>query len=499
MDDTADIGAFSGATSEAELTPPAGTPVVASQAVDRSAAAPLCPRRTGRKLRPILLDAVAGAVAFTPVMVALQVPGTPWTRLSLAVAVGVLVLLVLLAWQGLYRGDIVRTLPSGLEAFTRTARSVPMVALALAATLAFSGMTDPKYVLAVAALAATPLIVTVPAMRGVAGTIRRRFASTSSQRVLIVGCGDAADRVAHRLERTGDLIVVGMADDDPPPGFSAIGGIADIEALCEELGVDRIVVASPSTSWKVVSETLLPLISRIHVSIVAPMSELMTWRSGLTDVSGLPVIPLVGPQRSVLAALAKRGLDAIGALLGILFFSPLLAVAAVAVKITSPGPVIFRQRRAGLNDEVFTILKFRTMRVDAEEFRTELLDHNEADGPRFKMANDPRITKVGAFLRKYSIDELPQLFNVLGGSMSLVGPRPFPLVESGAFHVGVAEARFEMKPGMTGLWQVSGRSDLSWEELCHLDAIYVRSWSFAWDLRILMQTPLVALRRQGAY
>ena len=139
------------------------------------------------------------------------------------------------------------------------------------------------------------------------------------------------------------------------------------------------------------------------------------------------------------------------------------------------------------------------MRVDAEEYRTEPLDHNEPDGPRFKMAKDPRVTKAGAFLRKYSIDELPQLFNVLGGSMSLVGPRPFPLVESGAFHVGAAEARFEMKPGMTGLWQVSGRSDLSWEELCHLDAIYVRSWSFAWDLRILLQTPLVALRRQGAY
>ena len=117
------------------------------------------------------------------------------------------------------------------------------------------------------------------------------------------------------------------------------------------------------------------------------------------------------------------------------------------------------------------------MRVDAEEFRTELLDHNEADGPRFKMADDPRLTKVGAFLRKYSIDELPQLFNVLGSSMSLVGPRPFPLVESGTFHVGVAEARFEMKPGMTGLWQVSGRSDLlvggAVPPRCHLRAVMV--------------------------
>jgi exopolysaccharide biosynthesis polyprenyl glycosylphosphotransferase len=457
------------------------------------------PRRTRKAFRPVFLDALAGLVTLLPIVAAFAAPGTPWTSALLVAGLGVVALLTLLTWQGLYRGDIIRTFPSGLEAFTRTAKCVPWVVLTVAAALSFTGSTDTRRVLAVAVAAAVPLMATVPAMRGIANVLRRRLATNSSQRVLIVGCGDVASRVADRLERTGDLVVVGMVDDDPSPGFKSIGGVDDIEALCESHDVDRIVVASPSGSWSVVSETLSPLIPRLHVSIVAPMHELMTWRSGLAEVSGLPVIPLVGRQRAALASLAKRVLDILGALAGLIVFAPVLLLAALAVKLTTPGPAIFRQRRAGLHDEEFTILKFRTMRVNAEEFRAELMHSNEADGPRFKMSKDPRVTRVGAFLRRFSIDELPQLFNVLAGSMSLVGPRPFPLVESGAFHVGVAEARFDMKPGMTGLWQVSGRSDLSWEDLCHLDAIYVRSWSLLWDLRILLQTPVVALRRQGAY
>ena len=163
-------------------------------------------------------------LTLTPILLALEVPGTPWMRLALVVGVGVLVLLSLLTWQGLYRGDIVGNLPSGLEASTRTAKCVPMVVLGSTVTLAFSGTTDPKYCLGMAAAAAIPLLVTVPAMRGITNIIRQRIAPTSNQRVLIVGCGDAADRVAHRLERTGDLIVVGMVDDDPPPGLQRSEG-----------------------------------------------------------------------------------------------------------------------------------------------------------------------------------------------------------------------------------------------------------------------------------
>ena len=499
MDDSAQTTIGVNAPAHGELTRSAVPRLAAPPAIVSPSRVARRPKRTSKGPRPVLVDAVAGVVTLVPVLAALAVPGSSWTTVALAAGAGLTALLALLAWQGLYRGDIVRTFPSGLEAFTRTAKSVPVVALALATALAYSETASTKRVLAVALAAAVPLMATVPTLRCLANVLRRRVAPESSQRVLIVGCGDVASRVADRLERVGDFVVVGMVDDDPPPGFKAIGGIADLEALCEVHEVDRIVVASPSGSWSLLSDALSPLISQAHVSIVAPMYELMTWRSGLAEVSGLPVIPLVGRQRAALAAFAKRMLDVVGALVGIVVFSPVLVAAACAVKVTTPGPAVFRQRRAGLHDEEFTILKFRTMRVNAEEYRAELLDSNEADGPRFKMSKDPRVTRVGAFLRKYSIDELPQLFNVLAGSMSLVGPRPFPLVESGAFHVGVAEARFDMKPGMTGLWQVSGRSDLSWEDLCQLDAIYVRSWSLAWDLRILLQTPPVALRRQGAY
>jgi exopolysaccharide biosynthesis polyprenyl glycosylphosphotransferase len=497
VDDTV-IGAASGAGFDGVLTAPAKKVPVAPPSARRSSGLSFRPRRTRGTRCAILCDVVAALVVAAPIVAALAVSGAAWTRPALVV-VEVPVLLVLLAWQGLYRGDIVRTIPSGLEVFTRVAKSVPMLALVVAVTLTLGGMTDTRGVLALAAAATIPLVIVLPTVRSVANALRRRFVQNSNERVLIVGCGESADRVARRLELTGDFTIVGTVDDDPPPGFKSIGGIADIETLCEKLDVDRVVVTTPSTPWNTMADALLPLISVAQVSVVAPMYEIMTWRSGLAEVSGLPMIPLVGSQRTLLARMAKRTVDIVGAIVGLVVLSPLLAAAAVAVKCTSPGPVIFRQRRAGLQDQVFCIFKFRTMRVDAEEYRAELLDRNEADGPRFKMAKDPRVTRVGAFLRKYSIDELPQLLNVLDGSMSLVGPRPFPLVESGALHVGAADSRFEVKPGMTGLWQVSGRSDLSWEELCQLDAIYVRSWSFAWDLRILMQTPVVALRRQGAY
>jgi exopolysaccharide biosynthesis polyprenyl glycosylphosphotransferase len=301
------------------------------------------------------------------------------------------------------------------------------------------------------------------------------------------------------MRRTGGIDVLGMVDESTPPGFETIGCVSDVPRLCDELGVDRIIVALPRAPWSLVSETLQPLIGTVDIAVVPSLYELMTWRSGIADVSGIPLVPLVAAQAGWVPRIAKRVLDVVVAAVTLVVLSPVLLAAAISIRATSKGPVIFRQRRAGLHDMTFTILKFRTMRVDAEEFRTDLMNQSNADGPRFKMERDPRVTRVGAFLRQYSIDELPQLFNVISGRMSLVGPRPFPLVESGAFHVGTAEARFEMKPGMTGLWQVSGRSDLSWDDLCRLDAIYVRSWSLAWDLRILAQTPLVALRRQGAY
>jgi lipopolysaccharide/colanic/teichoic acid biosynthesis glycosyltransferase len=197
------------------------------------------------------------------------------------------------------------------------------------------------------------------------------------------------------------------------------------------------------------------------------------------------------------AKAVKRVIDVLGAVALIILLSPVLLAVAVAVKIEGPGPVLFRQRRTGLCGEEFQVLKVRTMRVGSELQRHALARNNEADGHLFKIREDPRVTRVGRLLRRFSLDELPQLFNVVMGHMSLVGPRPLPLEDS-AFSEQ-ASRRLLVRPGLTGLWQVSGRSSLSWEETLRLDLTYVDTWSLRLDLVILARTPRAVLRGEGAY
>jgi exopolysaccharide biosynthesis polyprenyl glycosylphosphotransferase len=398
----------------------------------------------------------------------------------------------------MYRGNGLRLVPSGLPIFTSVARSTPLAMLAMIGIFLASGWhLELSWVFAGTALLMLPALLTVPALRSGVAVGCGKFSASAQQRVLIVGAGEVADHVVKRLHRHGMITPIGMVDDDPLPGFDTIGTLADVPRLCREERVDRIIVALPRAPWLDVSETLHPLITNVDIAVVPSLYELMTWRSGMDDLAGMPLIPLIPAQKNAPTAWIKRGIDIILGFLVLIVTSPILLVTACAIKLTSRGPVFFRQRRAGLNGTSFSIWKFRTMYVDAEARQPELL--SEADGPRFKMASDPRVTKVGMLLRRFSIDELPQLFNVLAGTMSLVGPRPFPIPEAESFYTGSTIARFQMRPGMTGLWQVSGRSDLSWDDLCRLDTIYVGSWSLMWDLRILLQTPVAVLRRRGAY
>lgn len=182
----------------------------------------------------------------------------------------------------------------------------------------------------------------------------------------------------------------------------------------------------------------------------------------------------------------------------LLAISPVLVAAALAVKLTSPGPVIFRQTRIGVGGKPFQMLKFRSMVADAEQRRAELEEFNENDGLLFKIRDDPRVTRVGAVLRRYSVDELPQLWNVVRGDMSLVGPRP-PLPQEVAAYDSDATRRLRVRPGLTGLWQVSGRSDLTWEESLRLDLRYVDNWNFWLDVAILWRTWRAVVGRSGAY
>jgi exopolysaccharide biosynthesis polyprenyl glycosylphosphotransferase len=221
-------------------------------------------------------------------------------------------------------------------------------------------------------------------------------------------------------------------------------------------------------------------------------------RLTLHDLSGMPMLHVDEPQYEGAGRLGKNLFDRIGAALLILAFSPVLIATALAVKLTSAGPVFYRQERIGRGQRVFRITKFRSMVVDAEARLDDLRDLNESDAVLFKMREDPRVTRVGRFIRRYSIDELPQLFDVLRGDMSLVGPRP-PLASEVAQYSDQMHRRMYVRPGMTGLWQVSGRSDLSWKESVRLDLYYVDNWSLTSDLVILLKTIRAVLFSRGAY
>ena len=211
-----------------------------------------------------------------------------------------------------------------------------------------------------------------------------------------------------------------------------------------------------------------------------------------------PLVDPVGVSQKPYQQAAKRTADVVLSLLLLLVLAPVLLVLAVAVRLSSPGPVIFRQVRTGRGRRPFTIYKFRTMTAGSDALILDLRDRSDVDGPLFKIRCDPRRTPLGAVLRKLSLDELPQLWNVVKGDMSLVGPRPFVPSESAAF-TGEAGRRFDVRPGMTGLWQVSGRNNVPFEELKRLDHSYVSDWSLWRDVQILAVTPFKVVRREGAY
>ena len=238
----------------------------------------------------------------------------------------------------------------------------------------------------------------------------------------------------------------------------------------------------------------------VHLSIVPNFYELFASNAAIEDIEGLPVVSLPSMSFSRTVKALKRSFDIVASGLGLLAISPILIASAIAIKLDSRGPVFFKQARHGRGGREFRIVKFRSMVVDAEAKRFEMAELNEMEGggPLFKIHDDPRITRVGAFLRKWSIDELPQLWNVLRGEMSLVGPRPFVIHESEQI-TGWASRRLETTPGITGLWQVLGRNDIPFEEMVKLDYVYVTNWSLWWDIKILVQTLPTVLNRRGAY
>jgi exopolysaccharide biosynthesis polyprenyl glycosylphosphotransferase len=402
------------------------------------------------------------------------------------------------ALYGLYRG-VTRRISKSVFSDLRNIVHALMISGFLYTIVAYAARKNFRLEsLTVAKIASMCLVavITVPLARVAAFGLLGR-ASVGSVPVIVVGTGKLAQTVASHLRAHSNVSFVGFVDDNPLGSSDVIGQLEDLPQLCQEFSVARVVVCFSRTHPERTTEMLKGLAGQVGVFIVPRYYELVTGRSHVEDLSGLPMLDIAPASLSAGARFFKRSFDIIVSTVILVLTSPAWLVVAALVKATSPGPVFFRQVRTGRNEQPFNMMKFRTMVRDAESLRSEFDHLNEVDGPLFKIQDDPRVTRVGRFLRRTSLDEFPQLINVWKGDMSLVGPRPFVVSEAMKIE-GWARKRFEARPGMTGLWQVSGRNELSHLELCRLDYLYVASWSFWWDMQILWQTPSTIFRGRGA-
>jgi exopolysaccharide biosynthesis polyprenyl glycosylphosphotransferase len=343
-------------------------------------------------------------------------------------------------------------------------------------------------------------ILTRALIRAVLNALHQRGMAT--RHILVVGAGPAAQRFAERIESpTLGLRVMGHLRDGREKVAVTRPLLGDLNAIAEVLHgqvVDEIAICLPAAPWQRVEEIAhlceeegrvvrIPLEGSINPALAGGRIE---------EHAGMTILSLVyGPDR-MLALAAKRLLDIIGAAVGLALISPLLAIIAIRIRLRDGGPVLFRQERVGLNGRVFRTIKFRTMVTDAESQLAGLLDRNEIEGHAFKLTDDPRITRTGAFLRKTSLDELPQLWNVLRGEMSLVGPRP-PLPREVAEYDVWHRRRLSMKPGITGLWQVESRRESEFDRWVEKDLSYIDRWSLWLDLKILVRTVPAVLLGSG--
>ena len=338
--------------------------------------------------------------------------------------------------------------------------------------------------------------------------IRRRRQGLMMTRAIVVGDAASASHVASQIrDDTGcGIEIVGAVVGSPSTeaalldGTPVLGEWRDLLQHVDTAGADTVIVTGKHPlSPRQLRELGWGLEERKANLIVAPaLTDIAGPRIHSTPVAGLPLIHVDYPEFTGIKLVLKRTSDIVTSALALIVLSPALLAIALVIRLTSDGPAIYRQERVGMHGETFHMLKFRTMVVDAEQRLSSLLDASEGNGVLFKMRNDPRITPFGRFLRRYSIDELPQLWNVLKGDMSLVGPRP-PLASEVQSYERWVHRRLLVKPGITGLWQVSGRSNLSWDDSVRLDLYYVENWSLTADLIIIWRTVRAVLRSDGAY
>jgi exopolysaccharide biosynthesis polyprenyl glycosylphosphotransferase len=323
------------------------------------------------------------------------------------------------------------------------------------------------------------------------------------RRAVLVGTDEHIDAVAHALATTGDAQVNVMGfvslNERPDNGLRALGSLRDIGAIIDEQRVDEVIIADPAFP----EQETVELVDQCHqrgvtVRIAPSTMEILVHRAEFVPGQSVPLFELRPPVFEGFDYALKRSFDIVGALVILALLSPLLLACALAVKLTSRGPILYRSMRPGIGGIAFACLKFRTMYRDADQRQADLESLNEASGALFKIRDDPRMTRIGRAMRRYSIDELPQLFNVLLGQMSLVGPRPLPQRDYDRLE-DWHKKRYLVLPGITGLWQVSGRADLDFDDLVRLDFLYLERWSVFLDLSILLKTVPAVISRRGAF
>ena len=365
-------------------------------------------------------------------------------------------------------------------------------------------------------------LITVPGLRALTRAIARRR-PWYQQRVAVLGTPVDVRRVVRRLRRHPELgldiacvvkIRPATAAEEDSGGLGSLAGPerrspdtsdlgSDLAKVVGSAGVNRVILASAPGDMEQRSELLRTLSDmEVHLDLVSADSDVIPPNGSLHYIEGLPMMTISAVRRPRTRTAFKRIFDVTAAGFGIVALSPLLAWCALRIRLDSPGPILFRQERVGRGGKAFEMLKFRTMVSDAERLKEEcgeLNFHGATETPgMFKISSDPRITAWGQTLRRWSLDELPQLWNVLRGDMSLVGPRPL-IAEEASLVIGRYEARLNARPGITGPWQTLGRSDIGFEDMVKLDYTYVNNWSFAEDLKLLAQTVGTVIGGRGAY
>ena len=351
-------------------------------------------------------------------------------------------------------------------------------------------------------------IVAIPIARWV-GRLTIWTRPSFHERVLIIGAGQVGHSVAAKIagHREYRIDLVGFLDDGEPrrngdrgPALPILGSLADLDRIVAKDHIDRVIVAFSRARHNDFLRVVRACSDTgVRVNIVPRLFEVVSSRALVDDIEGIPLLDVANAELGAFNMSVKRVFDLIVGGLICLVALPVIALVALVIKLDSRGPVFFRQERMGRGGKTFRIYKFRSMHVGAEDERLELAEEqNDYDGPMFKLKEDPRITRVGGALRRWSIDELPQILNVMTGDMSLVGPRPL-WVEEAKQCRGWTQKRLDITPGITGLWQVLGRSEIPFDEMVKLDYMYVTGWSLSWDIKLLLQTVPAVLNKRGAY